>query len=87
MTWSFGWRWKGNQKLSCVCKNRRSKHDCVLCRYKDIADVVNAGKANGTHTPEDDIMVHKKAHAIVNCYIDSAVSPRVQVSSTTHKEL
>ena len=35
----------------------------------------------GTHTPEDDILMHKKAHAIVNCYIDSAVTPRVQVAS------
>ena len=48
-------------------------------RYKNLADIVNAAKASGTHTPEDDIMVHKKAHAIVNCYIDSAVFPRVQV--------
>ena len=41
---------------------------------------MNAAKASGTHTPEDDIMVHKKAHAIINCYIDSGVYPRVQVS-------
>ncbi len=34
----------------------------------------------GTHTPEDDILMHKKAHALVNCYIDSAVSPRVQIN-------
>ncbi len=49
-------------------------------RYKNLADIVNAAKTKGTHTPEDDIMVFKKAHAIVNCYVDSAVSPRVQVS-------
>ena len=52
----------------------------LLFRYKDIADIINAAKVSGTHTPEDDIMVHKKAHAIINCYIDSAVSPRVQVA-------
>ena len=49
-------------------------------RYKDLADLVRFGKEKGTHTPEDDILVHKKAHAIVNCFIDSAVSPKVQVS-------
>lgn len=48
-------------------------------RYKDMADIVRATKQGKTHTPEDDIMVHKKAHAIINCFIDSAVMPRVQV--------
>ena len=48
-------------------------------RYKDMADVVNAAKNSGTYTPEDEIMVYKKAHAIVNCYIDSSVPPKVQV--------
>ena len=53
---------------------------CLYNRYKDLADIIKEGKLKGTHTPEDDILMHKKAHAIVNCYIDSAVSPRVQVS-------
>ena len=44
-----------------------------------MADVVNAAKNSGTYTPEDEIMVYKKAHAIVNCYIDSSVPPKVQV--------
>ena len=48
-------------------------------RYKDLADIIKEGKLKGIHTPEDDILMHKKAHAIVNCYIDSVVSPRVQV--------
>ena len=48
-------------------------------RFKDIADVINAAKDSGNYTPEDEIMIHKKAHAIVNCYIDSSVPPRVQV--------
>ena len=52
----------------------------VMHRYKDLSDIIKEGKLKGTHTPEDDILMHKKAHAIVNCYIDSAVSPRVQVS-------
>lgn len=48
-------------------------------RYKDIADIVRETKRGRQGTPEDDIIVHKKAHAIINCYIDSAVIPRVQV--------
>ena len=49
--------------------------------------MIRAGKQKGTHTPEDDIMVHKKAHAIVNCYVDSAVSPRVQVGISHHNNM
>ena len=45
-----------------------------------MADVVSAAKNSGTYTPEDEIMVYKKAHAIVNCYIDSSVPPKVQVN-------
>ena len=52
-------------------------------RYKDLADIVNATRSSPYHTPEDDIMVHKKAHAIINCYIDSAVHPRVQVGDNS----
>ena len=48
-------------------------------RFKDMADVVNAAKNSGNYTPEDEIMIHKKAHAIVNCYIDSSAPPKVQV--------
>ena len=48
-------------------------------RYKEVADVVRAATRGRSHSPEDDIVVHKKAHAIINCFIDSAVTPRVQV--------
>ena len=50
-------------------------------RYKDVADAVRAAKRGRSHTQEDDIMIHKKAHAIINCFIDSAVIPRVQVEN------
>ena len=50
-----------------------------------MADVVNAAKHSGTYTPEDEIMIHKKAHAITNCYIDSSVPPKVQVISFSLK--
>ena len=42
--------------------------------------IVDKSKVSGIHTPEDYIMVHKKAHAIANCYIDSTIKPRIQVS-------
>lgn len=42
--------------------------------------MVNKGQKKGTHTPEDYIMVHKKAHAIANCYMDSTIQPRIQVN-------
>jgi hypothetical protein len=51
-------------------------------RYKDIADVVNLAKESGSYTPEDEIMIHKKAHAVINCYIDSSVPPRIQINAT-----
>jgi hypothetical protein len=34
------------------------------------------------HNPEDFILVHKKAHAIVNCYMDSTIKPRIQINAT-----
>ena len=49
-------------------------------RYKDIADIVRDTRRGRRPTPEDCIVVHKKAHAIINCFIDSAVIPRVQVT-------
>ena len=54
--------------------------DFLSCRYKDLVSTVSDGQKMGTHTPEDFIMVHKKAHAIVNCYLDSTISPRIQVN-------
>ena len=48
-------------------------------RYKDITDTIREGKLKGIHSPEYDIFMHKKANAIINCYIDSAVPPKVQV--------
>lgn len=49
-------------------------------RYRDMADIISAAKMSGSHSPEDDYIVHRKAHAIVNCFIDSPVHPRIQVN-------
>lgn len=48
-------------------------------RYRDMADIIGAAKTSGSHCPEDDYILHRKAHAIVNCFIDSPVHPRIQV--------
>lgn len=48
-----------------------------------MADVINAAKDSGNYTPEDEIMIHKKAYAIINCYIDSSVPPKIQVTTVT----
>ena len=36
--------------------------------------------SKGPYNPEDFITVHKKAQAIVSCYLDSVTSPRVQIN-------
>ena len=50
-------------------------------RYRDMADSIIASKNNGTYYPEDDYILHRKAHAIVNSYVDSTVHPRIQVGN------
>lgn len=54
-----------------------------ICRYKDLVTMVKEGQKKRTHTPEDFILVHKKAHAIVNCYMDSTIKPRIQINSNS----
>jgi hypothetical protein len=48
-------------------------------RYRDMADAIAAGRTAGSYSPEDDFILHRKAHAIVNCFIDCPLHPRVQV--------
>lgn len=52
-------------------------------RYKDLVMMVKEEKTKETQNPEDLILVHKKAHAIVNCYMDSTIQPKIQVNATT----
>jgi len=43
---------------------------------------IQQATAKTPHNPEDFITVHKKALAIVNCFLDSSTSPRIQVNAT-----
>lgn len=52
---------------------------CVI-RYKRLVSAVRQDQERGLHTPEIYIMVYKKAHAIVNCYIDSDTPHKTRVN-------
>lgn len=78
MTSPFGLKWKG--KITSHMPLSFSPPPSTSTRYKDIFDMLSASKISGYHVPEDDIIIHKKVTAIVNCYIDSVVIPKVQVS-------
>ena len=49
-------------------------------RFKDLADSAAAAAAAGTYTLDDEEYVQLKARAIIDCYIDSQVPPKLQVS-------
>lgn len=39
-----------------------------------------AGMPGGDQTAEEEAFIHKKAFAVINCFLDSEVPPRVQVA-------
>ncbi|XP_072051983.1 uncharacterized protein [Amphiura filiformis] len=49
-------------------------------RFKDLADSAAAAAAAGTYTLEDEEYVQLKARAIIDCYIDSQVPPKLQIN-------
>ena len=51
----------------------------ITCRFKDLADSAAAAAAAGTYTIEDEEYVQMKAKAIIDCYIDSQIPPKLQV--------
>ena len=51
-----------------------------LCRYKEFADAVVLCAKLGNYTKDDELIVTRKAKAIVNCFVDSLVPPRIQVT-------
>lgn len=57
------------------------------CRYKQMADNVTKAATQGNYTPEDEAALERKAKAIVECYLDSQVHPKVQVSPVTLEPL
>ena len=48
-------------------------------RFKDLADSAASAAAAGTYTLEDEEYVQQKARAIIECYLDSQVPPKLQV--------
>ena len=52
----------------------------MFCRFKDVADSASENKkAAGAYSQEVDNILHRKAHAITNCYLNSPVPPKIQV--------
>ncbi|XP_057302153.1 regulator of G-protein signaling protein-like [Hydractinia symbiolongicarpus] len=49
-------------------------------RYKDFADAVVLCAKLGNYTKDDELVVVKKAYTIVDCFIDSQITPRVQIN-------
>ncbi|XP_022110111.1 uncharacterized protein LOC110989791 [Acanthaster planci] len=51
-------------------------------RYKELADSAARAAATGTYTLDDEEDVQKKAKAIIDCYIDSQVPPKLQINTS-----
>ncbi|XP_066927988.1 uncharacterized protein [Clytia hemisphaerica] len=49
-------------------------------RYKDFADAVVLCAKLGNYTKDDELIVVKKAQTIVECFIESQISPKVQIN-------
>ena len=49
-------------------------------RYEEFSDAVVLLAKLGCYTKDDEMIVTKKAKAIMKCFIDSQVPPRIQVS-------
>ena len=54
----------------------------LSCRFKDVADSASENKKGGAYSQEVDNILHRKAHAITNCYLNSPVPPKIQVRLT-----
>ncbi|XP_070576082.1 uncharacterized protein [Ptychodera flava] len=49
-------------------------------RFKECADEVARSAASGTFSGDDEILVQNKAEAIINCFLDSQIPPKVQIN-------
>eukprot|EP00794_Sanderia_malayensis_P011320 gene11320-12506_t len=49
-------------------------------RYKDFAEALILCAKLGIYAKDDELIVTKKAKAIVNCFIDSQVPPKIQIN-------
>ena len=52
-----------------------------IYRFKDFADAVVICAKLGAYMEYDEVIITRKAKAIVDCFIDSQVPPKIQVSS------
>ena len=52
----------------------------LVDRYKEFADAVTFCAKLGNYSKEDELIVKRKAKAIVNCFLDSQIPPKLQVS-------
>lgn len=49
-------------------------------RYKEFADAVTFCAKLGNYSKEDELIVKRKAKAIVNCFLDSQIPPKLQIN-------
>ncbi|XP_002736161.2 uncharacterized protein LOC100376370 [Saccoglossus kowalevskii] len=49
-------------------------------RFKECVDEVARAALTGTYSPDDEILVHMKAQAIVDCFIESQLPPKLQIN-------
>ena len=74
-------------KLNSVVIFLRTISNLVICvffiytyRFKDFADAVVLCAKLGAYMEYDEVIVTRKAKAIVDCFIDSQVPPKTQAS-------
>ena len=67
----------GDHVIYLKC-NAVTQH-CCCCRFKSVADSAMENKKGGAYSQEVDNILHRKAHAIINCYLNSPVPPKIQV--------
>jgi len=79
MILASGLKHKGMQECTlCISISIYSSNFCPL-RYKYVVDTAAENKKAGAYTQEIETIIHRKAHAIINCYLNSPVPPKVQV--------
>ena len=58
-----------------------------ICRYRQLADSAARQAAEGNYSSSDEALMMTKAKAIVECFLDSDIVPRVQVTSSFYQSL
>jgi len=82
MTLGSGLRHKGMENMHVPQIYNFFRYLCswpCSIRYKYVIDTAAENKKSGAYTQEIETIIHRKAHAIINCYLNSPVPPKVQV--------